>query len=154
MALSRQCIANDSRHDNALQMIQLKMFKRGFGLVFVKSIFGFGLCEDKVGGDTVEAVDGQRRGGDGGGRMAAGDGEAALVERGRSRTVEAKRRWRQDGLGTEAESEGRRGRWRPERRQSTRPARALRGTVEARTVETRTVETGTVEAGTISVRQR
>ncbi|KAK9117839.1 hypothetical protein Scep_015932 [Stephania cephalantha] len=27
MALSRQCIANDSRHDNASLMIQLKMFK-------------------------------------------------------------------------------------------------------------------------------
>ncbi|KAK9162261.1 hypothetical protein Syun_003163 [Stephania yunnanensis] len=105
-------------------------------------------------------------GGDGGGGDDARD-EAATVERGwRRGTVKAalveardgRGRWRrdgggEDGLGT-VEARTAAGDGGDRRRQSTRPARALRGTVEAGTVETGTVETGTVEAGTISVRQR
>ncbi|KAK9167254.1 hypothetical protein Scep_002445 [Stephania cephalantha] len=127
MALSRQCIANDSRHDNALQMIQLKMFK---------------------GRPRWRRDDGERRGGDGGERgWRRGTVKRRWWRRG---TVEdggggdgGGEGWSRDGGGEDGTA---RGRWRPER-SDQRDCEGSARTVEAGTVETRTVETGTVERG-------
>ncbi|KAK9168602.1 hypothetical protein Syun_000742 [Stephania yunnanensis] len=111
----------------------------------------------------------ERRGlGEGTARALRGTVEAATVEAGTTAGRGKRRRWSEDGRGTvEAATveagtaagtvEGRwrqrrwrqgrgQGRWRPEKA-TTRPTRALRGTVEAGMVEVGMVEVGMVETG-------